>query len=55
MQMILDMVKQNVQNTLKKFQKTKNKEYENTQKQIHELRGSLNKHQSETENTIFER
>jgi hypothetical protein len=28
------------------------KEYENTQKQINELIGILNKHQSETENTI---
>jgi ElaB/YqjD/DUF883 family membrane-anchored ribosome-binding protein len=37
---------------LKKFQVTKNKEHEKTQKQINELRGTLNKHQSETENTI---
>jgi chromosome segregation ATPase len=37
---------------LKKFQHTKNKEYEKTQKQIHELIGTLNKHQTETENTI---
>jgi hypothetical protein len=29
--MILDMVNQNVQDTLKKFQDTKNKEYEKTQ------------------------
>jgi hypothetical protein len=36
----------------KKFQDTKNKEYEKTQKQINELVGALNKHQSETENTI---
>jgi hypothetical protein len=28
------------------------KEYEKTQKQINELIGALNKHQSETENTI---
>jgi hypothetical protein len=41
-----------VQDSLKKFQDAKNKEYEKTQKQIYELRGVLNKHQSETENTI---
>jgi hypothetical protein len=39
------MVNQNVQEALKKFQDTKNKEYEKTQEQI-------NKNQSETENTI---
>jgi ElaB/YqjD/DUF883 family membrane-anchored ribosome-binding protein len=52
MEMLLDMVNQNVQETLKKFQDTKNKEYEKTQKQINELIGALNKHQSETETTI---
>jgi malate synthase len=52
MEMLLDMVNQNVQYTLKKFEDTKNKEYEKTQKQINELIGTLNKHQSETENTI---
>jgi chromosome segregation ATPase len=52
MDMILDMVKQNVQEALKKFQDTKNREYEKTQKQINELIEDLNKHQSETENTI---
>jgi Skp family chaperone for outer membrane proteins len=52
MKMILDMVNQNEQDALKKFQNTKNKEYEKTQKQINELTGALNKHQSETENTI---
>jgi polyhydroxyalkanoate synthesis regulator phasin len=46
------MVNQNVQETLKKFQDTKNKEYEKTQKQISELIEALNKHQRETENTI---
>jgi chromosome segregation ATPase len=50
-EMLLDMVNQNIQEALKKFQDTKSKEYE-TQKQINELRGVLNKHQSETENTI---
>jgi hypothetical protein len=38
----------NVQDALKKFQDIKNKEYEKTQKQTNELRGALNKHQSET-------
>jgi hypothetical protein len=32
MEMLLDMVNQNVQEALKKFQDTKNKEYEKTQK-----------------------
>jgi hypothetical protein len=49
--MILDMVNKNVQEAVKKFQDTKNKEYEKTQKQINDLIGALNKHQSETENT----
>jgi hypothetical protein len=31
---------------------TTKKEYEKTQKRISEIRGTLNKHQSETENTI---
>jgi hypothetical protein len=46
MEKILDKVNQNVQDALKKFQDTKNKEYEKTQKQINELelRGTLNKH-----------
>jgi molecular chaperone DnaK (HSP70) len=52
MEMLLDVVNQNVQEALKKFQDTKNKEYEKTQKQINEIIGALNKHQSETENTI---
>jgi hypothetical protein len=49
MEKMLDMVNQNVQNALKIFQDTKNKEHEKIQKQINELRGALNKHQSETE------
>jgi type I site-specific restriction endonuclease len=49
---ILNMVIQNVQDALKKFQDIKNKEYKKTQKQINELIGALNKHQSEAENTI---
>jgi polyhydroxyalkanoate synthesis regulator phasin len=52
MEMILDAVNQNVQDALKKFQDTKNNEYEKRQKQINELIGALNTHQSETENTI---
>jgi uncharacterized protein involved in exopolysaccharide biosynthesis len=50
--MLLAMVNQNIQGELKKFQDTKNKEYEKTQKQISELIGAINEHQSETENTI---
>jgi uncharacterized spore protein YtfJ len=41
MEMLLDMVNQTVQEALKKFQDTKNKEYEKTQKQINELTGAL--------------
>jgi polyhydroxyalkanoate synthesis regulator phasin len=52
MEMILDAIYQNVQDALKKFQDTKNKEYEKIQKQIDELIGALNIYQSETENTI---
>jgi DNA-binding protein YbaB len=48
MEMLLDMVNQSIQEALKKFQDTKNKEYEKTQKQINELIRALNKHQSET-------
>jgi hypothetical protein len=52
MEKILDMVNKNVQDALKKFQNTKNKKHEKTQKQIKELREGFNKHQSETKNTI---
>jgi hypothetical protein len=52
MEMILDMINQNIQDALEKFQDTKNKEYEKTQKQINEIIGALNKYQNETENTI---
>jgi hypothetical protein len=55
MEKILDMVKQNVQDALKKFQDFKNKEPEKTQKQINELREDFNKHQSETKDTIKKR
>jgi paraquat-inducible protein B len=50
--MLLEKVIQNVQEALKKFQDRKNKEYEKIQKQISELRGALNKYQSETGSTI---
>jgi polyhydroxyalkanoate synthesis regulator phasin len=50
--MLPHMVKHNIKEALKKFQDTKNKEYKKSQKQINELIGALNKHQSETENTI---
>jgi ribosomal protein L1 len=52
MEMLLDTVNQNVQEALKKFQDTKNKEDEKTQKQINELIGALNKHESKIENNI---
>jgi polyhydroxyalkanoate synthesis regulator phasin len=41
MEKIPDMVNQNVQDVLKKFQNSKNKKYEKTQKQINELREDL--------------
>jgi hypothetical protein len=44
MEIILDRVNQNIQDTHKKFQDTKNKEYEKTQKQINEFIGALNKY-----------
>jgi hypothetical protein len=47
-EMLLDMVNQNVQEALKKFQYKKTKEYKKTQKQINEIIGALNKHQTET-------
>jgi hypothetical protein len=42
--MLLDIVNQNIQEALEKFQDNKNKEYEKTQKEIHEIIGDLNKH-----------
>jgi polyhydroxyalkanoate synthesis regulator phasin len=50
--MLLDTVNQNIQETLKTFQENKIKEYENTQKQINEIIGTLNKYQTKTEITI---
>jgi hypothetical protein len=55
MEMLLDMVNQNIQEALKKFQDTKNKEYEKTQKQIKEIIRALNKHQSEKRTLQIER
>jgi cell division protein ZapA (FtsZ GTPase activity inhibitor) len=52
MEKILVMVSQNIQDTLKKFKDTKNKEHEKTQKKINELRQNFNKHQSERKDTI---
>jgi hypothetical protein len=51
--MILDMVNQNVQETLKKYQDHKNRELEKAQEQIKETVDALYKHQSETKNTII--
>jgi molecular chaperone DnaK (HSP70) len=51
-EMILDMVNQNVQETLKKFQGNKNTEFEKAPEQIKETIEALYKHQSETKNTI---
>jgi hypothetical protein len=47
--LLLDLVNQNVQETLKKFKEDKNKEYVKTEKQINEIIGALNKNQNETE------
>jgi hypothetical protein len=44
LEMLLDMVNQNIQEALKKFQDIINKEYEKTQKQINEIIGALNKY-----------
>jgi hypothetical protein len=49
---IVDMVNQNVQETLKKYQENKNREFEKVQEQIKETVQALYKHQSETKNTI---
>jgi uncharacterized protein YicC (UPF0701 family) len=43
MEILLDIVNQNLQEALKKFQETKNKEYKKIQKQINEHIGALNK------------
>jgi hypothetical protein len=50
--MILEMVNQNVQETLKKFQDNKNRECEKAQGEIKETIEAWHKHQSKTKNTI---
>jgi hypothetical protein len=50
--MILDMVTQNVQETLKIFQDNKNRGFEKAKEEIRETIEALYKYQSETENTI---
>jgi hypothetical protein len=42
------MFNQNVQEALKKFQDNKTQEYEKTHKEINEIMGAPNKHQTET-------
>jgi uncharacterized phage infection (PIP) family protein YhgE len=49
-EMILDMVNQKVQETFKKFQDNKNREFEKAKEEIKETIEALYKHQSETEN-----
>jgi predicted DNA-binding protein (UPF0278 family) len=44
MEKIQNMAEQHVQDALKIFQDTKNKEHEKIQKQINELREDFNKH-----------
>jgi seryl-tRNA synthetase len=51
MELFLDRVNQNVQEAFKKFKTTKIKNMR-TQKQINELIGNQNKHQTEIKNTI---
>jgi hypothetical protein len=46
------MVNQKVQDTLEKFQDTKNKKHEKAQKQINELREDFSKNQIETKDTV---
>jgi uncharacterized protein Yka (UPF0111/DUF47 family) len=48
--MILYVVNQNVQGTLKKFQENKNREFEKAKEEIKETIEALYKHQSETKN-----
>jgi flagellar motility protein MotE (MotC chaperone) len=51
-EMIQDRVNQNVQETLKKFQDNKNREFEKAKEEIKETKEALYEHQSEIENTI---
>jgi ABC-type transporter Mla subunit MlaD len=48
----LDKVNQNVEETLKKFQDNKNRQFEKAKEEIKETMEALYKHQSGTENTI---
>jgi methionyl-tRNA synthetase len=50
-EMLLNMVNQNIQEALNKFQDDKTQEYQKTQKQINEIVEALNKHQTETKIT----
>jgi chromosome segregation ATPase len=50
--MILEMVNQNVKDTLKKFQDNKNREFEKAQEQIKETIEALCEQQSDRKNTI---
>jgi chromosome segregation ATPase len=50
--MILDMVNQNVQETLKKFQDNRIREFEKAKEEIKETIEALYKHQKETENMM---
>jgi acetyl-CoA carboxylase alpha subunit len=50
--MILDRVNQNVQETLKKFQDNKYREFEKEKEEIKETIEALYKHQTETENMM---
>jgi chromosome segregation ATPase len=50
--MTLDRVNQNVQETLKKCQHNKHREFERAKEEIKETIEALYKHQSETENTL---
>jgi hypothetical protein len=51
-EIILDMINQNVQQTLKKFLENKNREFEKAEEQIKDTIEALYKHQSETQNMI---
>jgi hypothetical protein len=51
-EMILDRVNQNVQETFKNFQDNKNRDFEKAQEQIKETIEELYKHQGETKNMI---
>jgi gas vesicle protein len=52
MENIQDMVNQNVQGALEKFQDTKDEQHRKTKKQINELTEDFKKYQSEIKDTI---